>query len=97
MHSCVDASCHALSNPKQLQMSAMEAIAAVGANTKAKAEPKKMRLASKAKAASGHCADLAAYNKTRRSKCKEIHSGCQKAGATRQEDASQAECDNSRF
>ena len=42
-------------------MSAMEAIANARANTEANAEPKKMRLTPKAKAASDHCADLAAY------------------------------------
>ena len=63
MHTCVDASYHKLSCPKQLQLSAMEATAAVRANTKAKAEPKKMRLTPKAKAASGDGADLAANRK----------------------------------
>ena len=61
MHTGVDASCHRLSGPEQLQMSAMEAIAAVGAHTKAKAEPNNMRLKPKANAASDDCADLAAY------------------------------------
>ena len=48
-----------------MQMPAMEAIAAVGANTKATAEPKKMMLTPKAKAASDGCADLEAYRKER--------------------------------
>ena len=57
------ASCHKLSDPKQLQMSAMEATADVRAKTKAKAEPTQMRLTPEFKAASDHCADLAAYRK----------------------------------
>ena len=52
-----------LPSPKPLQMSAMKAIAAVRANTKANAKPTKMRLTPKAKAASDDCADLAAYRK----------------------------------
>ena len=51
-----------LSSPKQLQMSAVDAIAAARANTKAKAEPTEMRLTPKAKAASDDCAYLAAYS-----------------------------------
>ena len=80
-----------------MQMSAMEAIAAVRANAKAKAEPKKMRLTPKAKAESDDCADLAAYkNRRRPTKGREIHSGSQTEGAFRQEHASQAECDDFR-
>ena len=71
-------------------MSTMEAIANARANTKAKAEQTNIRITPKATAASDHCADLGAYNKRRRSKGKEIHSGCQKAGASRQDDVSQA-------
>ena len=67
LYACTAVFIRADTNFSFVSMSAMEAIANVRANAKAKAEPTNMRLTPKAKAASDHCADLAAYNKKEKS------------------------------